>query len=99
MNQHDTPAKVASTDGLGVLLEGCTVCAYDAGDETKIEAAKQMDGTTKWAVRYRGEVLNRTGGWEWEPMPSGRDDDFLERFRFATPAEALDCLRHARLNA
>lgn len=83
----------------GVLLEGCSVCAYDAGDETKIEAARQRDGSTKWAVRRQGEVLGRDGVWEWEPMPSGRDGGFLGRCRFDTPQEAWECLQQARMNA
>lgn len=80
-------------------LKGCAVLAYDAGQGVAIEATEQADGTKKWAVRSRGEVLGRSGEWEWEPMPSSRDAAFLERCRYATPQEALEVLEHARLHA
>lgn len=80
-----------ASEGLGL-----PVAAYDAGGEVRIEAAKQMDGRVLWKVREHGNVLAKTGEWEWEPMPSGRDDEFLDRCRFDTPQEALACLRGAK---
>lgn len=50
----------------------------------KIETAKQMDGSTKYAVRHMGCCLTKTGEWEYEPIPSSRDESFLERCRFDT---------------
>lgn len=82
--------------GLGVLLKGCTVAVYDAGQGVRIEATKQIDGSTKWAIRSRGSVMATTGEWECEPQPSSRDDQFMNRCRFNTPAEALACLQRAR---
>lgn len=35
-----------------------------------------------WAVCWMGDVLNRSGEWEWEMQPSSRDDDFFQRCRF-----------------
>jgi hypothetical protein len=35
-------------------------------------------------------VLNKLGEWEFEPLPSSRDDDFLSRCRYATPIDARD---------
>ena len=98
-NETSQPTNVGSNDQLGVLLEGCTVTAYDAGQDVRIEAAKQMDGSTKWAIRSRGSVMGITGEWEWEPLPSSRDDEFMMRCRFSTPAEALACLQRAHRNA
>ena len=43
-----------------------------------------------WAIRYDGSVLNKNGEWEWEPQPSSRDDDFINRTRFDTAQEAAD---------
>jgi hypothetical protein len=43
---------------------------------------------TKWAVLDRGLVLNKSGQWEYEPIPSSRDDNFLARCRFDTFGEA-----------
>lgn len=83
----------------GVLLPGCSICRYDAGDDTFIEAVGQRNGPDRWAVRRRGEVLGRTGEWEWEPQNSNRDEAFLARCRFDSPDEALEALQHARRNA
>lgn len=32
-----------------------------------------------WAIRQAGMRLNKKREWEWEPIPSSRDDEFLER--------------------
>jgi hypothetical protein len=85
------------TEGLGL-----PVLAYDAGNDVQIQAAKQIDGSTLWAVRRNGTVLAKDSSWEFEPMPSSRDDEFLARCRYATPREALDALNatwHGRPNA
>ena len=50
----------------------------------RVERIAQHDGSTLWAVRRGGNVLGRDGEWEYEPLPSSRDDDFFARFRFAT---------------
>lgn len=82
--------------------DGAVVAAYAlpaparAHDEIRIERARQMSGPDLWAVRYRGDVLNKQGEWEWEPMPSGRDEDFLARARFATSDEAIAAAIRAR---
>ena len=49
-----------------------------------IDRCKQIDGTIKYAVRQAGACLGVTGEWEYEPMPSSRDDDFLREYRFLT---------------
>lgn len=41
-----------------------------------------------WKVALRGDVLAKDGEWEWEPIPSGRDDAFYARCRFDTFEEA-----------
>lgn len=41
-----------------------------------------------WKVAMRGDVLAKDGEWEWEPIPSGRDDAFYARCRFDTFEEA-----------
>lgn len=37
----------------------------------------------KWAIRQNGRCLNKDGEWEYEPMPSSRDEDFFARCRFS----------------
>lgn len=60
------------------------------GSEVKVQRTRQMNGPDKWSVRLDGNCLNKRGDWEWEPMPSSRDDEFLNRCRFETLEEALD---------
>ena len=72
------------------------VAAFEAGEDVKIVACGQRDGSTLWAVRHQdGSVLAKDGQWWPEPLPSSRDADFLVRFRFATPNEARDAYLRA----
>lgn len=48
-------------------------------------------GEDTWAVIWMGECWNGTG-WEWEPLPSSRDEEFLSRCRFSLE----DACAHAR---
>jgi hypothetical protein len=64
------------------------VCSYDAGDDVRIEAAQQRDGSVLWAIRRSRSVLNKEGEWEYEPMPSSRDEEFFARCRYASATEA-----------
>ena len=98
MNTTPTEA-VASNAELSLLLEGCTVLSFAAGQVDRIDAVSQIDGSKKWAVRRNGNCLGKGGEWEYEPMPSSRDDEFLERCRFSTPMEAFQCLQASRLKA
>lgn len=52
-----------------------------------VKIEKRSEG--KWCVIFLSQVLNREGEWEYEPLPSGRDDDFIARTRF-TLKEAVD---------
>lgn len=61
----------------------------------KVERVQQIEGPDKWAIRQGGNCLNKSGEWEWEPMPSGRDDEFLARCRFDTAQEAIDAALRA----
>ena len=58
----------------------------------KIETAKQMDGSIKYAVRHCGAFLTTQGEWEYEPIPSSRGDDFFKRCRFDTWQQAADTI-------
>lgn len=61
-------------------------------DSIKIETAKQMDGSIKFAVRQSGACLSLEGEWEYEPIPSSRDDEFLKRCRFDSWQQAADTI-------
>ncbi|WP_027817100.1 hypothetical protein [Paraburkholderia bannensis] len=54
-----------------------------------IERTSQMDGSYLWKAKRGSDVLNKDGDWEYEPLPSSRDDAFLARCRFANAAEAI----------
>lgn len=43
-----------------------------------------------------GNVLNHDGGWEWEPQPSSRDEDFLKRCRFDSFEQAVEAFNTAK---
>jgi hypothetical protein len=58
--------------------------------DVAIDRVRQIKGEDLWAVRRSGGCLNKDGEWEYEPMPSSRDDEFLARCRFATAREAID---------
>jgi len=64
--------------------------------EVSIECRNQIKGNTKWVVAFRGEVLNKNREWEYEPLPSSRDDNFIERTRFDSPYKALDAYRETQ---
>lgn len=38
--------------------------------------------TDTWAVRKGGLCLNSGDEWEWEPLPSSRDEEFFARTRW-----------------
>lgn len=48
----------------------------------RIERRGSHGDAARWAVGFYGLVLNREGEWEYESMPSGRDEAFRQRTRF-----------------
>jgi hypothetical protein len=61
----------------------------------RIEAMRQRDGSTRYAVLHAGDCLTRLGVWEWELAPSSRDDDYYDRCRFPTLDAAVAALEAA----
>lgn len=51
---------------------------------------------TRYAVRRHGRCLNKSAEWEYEPMPSSRDDEFYARCRFDSFQEALAVLNRSQ---
>ncbi len=51
-----------------------------------------MDGSIKYAVRQSGACLNKLGEWEYEPIPSSRDEAFFCRCRFASWEDAAKAI-------
>lgn len=54
-----------------------------------IDRCGQRSGPDLWAIRFKGLTMNRDGEWEWEPIPSSRDDEYMQRCRFGAPNVAL----------
>lgn len=50
--------------------------------EIRIVTRGQRDGSTLYAVTQRGWTANKDGEWEYEPIPSSRDDAYLQRCRW-----------------
>jgi hypothetical protein len=56
--------------------------------EVTIESVARPDGPDRFAIRRGGAVLAKDGEWEYEPIPSSRDDDFFARCRYDSLEEA-----------
>lgn len=68
---------------------------YDTRSIT-LRRMPQLEGPDKWAVYNRNSVLNKEGYWEYEPLPSNRTDEYLQRCRFDSAKEALDFYNEQR---
>lgn len=87
---------MAATDEKEVIafepvISGYAIAVSDRrfANEVLIQRSRQIEGPALWAVRFNGSVLNKQGEWEWEPMPSSRDDEFLARCRWDSAEEAI----------
>ena len=49
----------------------------------------------RWAVRWHGRCPTKTAEWEYEPMPSRRDDAFYACCRFDTLEQAVETWNRA----
>jgi hypothetical protein len=72
------------------LLELATEFLIDMQERVYVRKQPQRDGTIKWAVEQIGMCLAKDGEWEHQPLPSSRDDEFLNRCRFDTLEQAFD---------
>lgn len=78
--QHPTSALDSAADA--------EVLAYGIGDMT-VDRVRQLKGSDLWAVRSGSMCLSTNGEWDWEPMPSSRDDEWIATHRFKTADEAI----------
>lgn len=64
-----------------------TACEWRLGqpglEELRIVERVQRSGEILYAVKWLSYVANHDYVWEWEPIPSSRDDAFFARCRFA----------------
>lgn len=61
----------------------------------RIERTSRAEDAPTFAVRLHGNCLSRDGEWELEPQPSSRDEEFLDKHRWADISEAEKALRNA----
>ena len=61
-------------------------------DSDTWKLAVEYRGEGKWAVSRSRQCLGADGRWDWEPLPSSREDDWLAQHRFPLDA-ALDLAR------
>ncbi len=85
------PAAQAAAVPAGMVIDAYAVLATEKPfeDGAKVQRMRQISGPPLWAVRHKGNCLNKSSEWEWEPMPSSRDDNFIARCRFASAEEAI----------
>lgn len=78
-----------TTDDL-IVSEYLLTTRADGGPlEVTLKRMLQRDGSVKWRIARGGWCLARDGGWEHEPLPSSRTDEFFANCRYASTAEAL----------
>jgi len=58
------------------------------GDEVQLVRRDGFKGR-RWAIVQRGYVLNKSGQWEYEPIPSSRTEEWLETVRWSSADEAF----------
>lgn len=86
---RDLEREVAALRAVPLVIESYLLNA-DPREPIKLQRTPGMGGVVRWAIRnVWEECLNTAGAWEYEVNPSDRDDAFLARCRFATPAQAL----------
>lgn len=75
----------------GVVVDSYAIADPSDRIQITVQRARQVDGPDLWKVK-RGDshCLSKDGEWEYEPLPSSRDDGFLARCRYATVDEAID---------
>lgn len=58
------------------------------GVTVEARAFNEAGDPIAWRVRECGEVLTKDGEWLYEPLPSSRDDAFVDRTRWPTARTA-----------
>lgn len=83
--------RAAPAPGGEVVIDAYAIASPNSVvNEVRIQRSRQIHGPALWkVVNGTGGVLNKAGEWEYEPMPSSRDDAFLARCRFATAEEGI----------
>jgi hypothetical protein len=63
--------------------EVCAVPPDEYGNYTSwVIKVERTHHTGTWAVRLRSRCLGADGEWDYEPLPSSREDEWLATHRF-----------------
>jgi hypothetical protein len=90
MGQYRTALIAAYRAALaGVTVDSYSLPAREGESQITIQRAQQKRGPALWKVTQGGNCLTKDGHWEYEPLPSSRDDAFLARCRFETADAAI----------
>jgi hypothetical protein len=82
------------------IPEGCVVEKYRYLTNSEDgDIFIEFVGNRKWAITRNGAVLNNLNEWEYQPLPSNRDEDFLARTRHDCPVKAAAILNAANTPA
>jgi len=55
----------------------------------RVEQTPGFDGI-RWAIRWAGRCLSRSGRWDLEPIPSSRTDHWKRQHRYASLEDAIE---------
>lgn len=77
------------------VLSRVTAFAVDHDGLGTVTVERTDASGDRWAIRRSGEVLNRVGTWEYEPLPSSRAPAFYRRTRFELVAALHRAVAHA----
>ena len=64
----------------------------DTETRARIELTSAFGEPKKYAVRIYGNCLSKDNEWEYEPLPSSRDSNFLENCRWDSYEQAEKAL-------
>jgi hypothetical protein len=74
---------VADMEPIITAYEVCAVPPDKYGNYTLFAiAVERTHHSGTWAVRRMGRCLGSEGEWDYEPLPSSREDDWLATHRF-----------------
>lgn len=76
---------------LGDFHKACLPVKYEIQGQDRI--AIEARGYGHWAVTQGSFVLNKLGEWEYEPMPSGRSEEFIKRTRWNSAEAAFEAFK------
>lgn len=88
-NVNDTAVDVALHRLVGTRFQFKAEAAHEIRPVTFDLVTSPFYAGERWAVRRGGECLAADGEWEYEPLPSSRDDAFYSRCRFESLEAAV----------